>query len=96
MIRLTMLAMLGVGYAAMPHGVWLVAMVVMLAATTGADWWRRRRPDLALRVAATERHFHYCTDCDRQWRHAGDGPACTQHWASTCPDCETKRRESTA
>jgi len=47
----------------------------------------RRKP-----VAAGP-HSHYCTACDRQWRHLGAGWSCTLHWASECPTCWAHRVE---
>jgi len=38
-------------------------------------------------------HFHYCTACDRQWRHLGAGWSCTLHWVSACPTCRLPRVE---
>jgi hypothetical protein len=38
-------------------------------------------------------HLHYCTACDRQWRHPGVGWSCTLHWASACPTCRPLRVE---
>ena len=87
MVRAALLFGLGVGYLTLPHLVWLAAMALVVAASVGPGWWRRRPSDLVVRVEPTTRHAHYCGTCDRQWSHPGDSAACVEHWATPCPGC---------
>lgn len=86
MIRASLVVTFGFGFVTMPDPVWLVAMV--LAAMPRPRWWgRKAAADFVQLGTARGHHYHYCTDCDRQWAHEGDGTRCTQHWACRCPDC---------
>jgi hypothetical protein len=86
MIRASLLVTFGLGFATMPDPAWLVAMA--LATLLGPRWWGRKPSAKIVRLATTRgQHYHYCTGCDRQWPHEGDGTRCTRHWACQCPDC---------
>ncbi len=64
----------------------LVLGAVGLLVAAGLQW-RARAKKPPPEAAPGPHHLHYCTGCDRQWEHAGDGAACTRHWAVTCPAC---------
>jgi hypothetical protein len=84
-MRGAILVAVGAGVLVVPHVWWLFVGGVLLAALIAWPTRRSRQIVLSPTLGDAAQHYHYCSNCDQQWRHIV--PHCVAHWATPCQDC---------